>query len=632
MGYALGLDLGTTFTAAAIHQNGRTEMVSLGNRASVIPSLVFLREDEEILVGDAAERRGSTDPRRLAREFKRRMGDSAPIMLGSSPYSAERIMAALMRDVVDTVTEREGGPPDAVAITHPANWGPYKTDLLRQAADLAGLRNATLLTEPIAAALHYASTARVDPGSIIAVYDLGGGTFDAAVVRKTADGFEQLGDPEGIERLGGIDFDEAVFRHVRDAIGEPFEALDQDDPAVRSATQRLRQESVEAKEALSSDTDASIPVLLPGLQTEIRVTRPEFESMVRPTLRETVDALRRAIASADITPADLHAVLLVGGSSRIPLVSEMVSNELGRPVAVDAHPKHAVALGAALVAARAATAVPGTAPGGATGGSAAGRDPGRDTGPVLITREELATPPAAVGAAAGAAAAIAATPPPAASTPAAPPPAAPPPAAPPTSGPPASAPGPEEPSGKTMGQGRTLLLAGVAALVVAAAVVGGLTLLGGNSTETVTSSNTTGAPTSATVSGGAPSCESASGRCAFIEGLRLEGDTYVGDYSVVGFEPIIYDPDVKGEPTDHHVHFYFDTVGESGAGTNGTPPQVWAVWDRASGNGELVFDQFTLTNQNANGGDGATQLCVSVADAVHGIEKSTGNCLALPSA
>ena len=108
MGYALGLDLGTTFTAAAIYRNGRAEMVSLGNRASVIPSLVFLREDETILVGDAAERRGIAEPRRLAREFKRRLGDSAPIMLGSSPYSAERIMAAIMRDVVDTVATRRG--------------------------------------------------------------------------------------------------------------------------------------------------------------------------------------------------------------------------------------------------------------------------------------------------------------------------------------------------------------------------------------------------------------------------------------------------------------------------------------------------------------------------------------------
>lgn len=158
MGYALGLDLGTTFSAAAVHRDGRADMVSLSNHASAIPLLVFLRADEEILVGDAAERRGLTEPQRLAREFKRRMGDATPIMLGSTPYSAERITGVLMREVVAAVTRLEGEPPERVAITHPANWGPYKTDLLRQAAAMAGLRDAILLTEPIAAALHYAST------------------------------------------------------------------------------------------------------------------------------------------------------------------------------------------------------------------------------------------------------------------------------------------------------------------------------------------------------------------------------------------------------------------------------------------------------------------------------------------
>ncbi len=349
MGYFVGIDLGTTFTAAAIDRNGRVEMVSLGQHTSAIPSVVFLRETEEMLMGEPAERRGATDPTRVAREFKRRMGDTAPIMLGSSPYSAERITAALLRFVLHAVGTQEGGPPDGVAITYPANWGPYKIEILREAAKLAEVRDAVLLTEPFAAAVHYASNERVDVGDVIAVYDLGGGTFDAAVLRKTAAGFEQLGRPEGIEHLGGVDFDEAVFRHVRTALGPDFDALDQSDPNVRAAVTRLQHDCVAAKEALSSDSDATIPVILPGLQSEIRLTRGEFEAMIRPTLRETVDALRRALVAASVLPSDLKTVLLVGGSSRIPLVSEMVSAELGRPVAVDAHPKHAVALGAALV-------------------------------------------------------------------------------------------------------------------------------------------------------------------------------------------------------------------------------------------------------------------------------------------
>ena len=351
MGYALGVDLGTTYTAAAVARDGRVEIASLGNRASAIPSVVLLREDETILTGDAASRRGATEPDRVAREFKRRLGDTTPIFLGGAPYSAEALTAKLLRWTTDEVAKQEGSAPESIAVTHPANWGPYKTDLLGQSIRLAGLDKAEMLTEPEAAAIYYASTERIDPGDVIAVYDLGGGTFDAAVLRKTESGFEILGQPEGIERLGGIDFDAAVFAHVARSLDGALEQLDEDDPTAMAAVTRLRQECVDAKEGLSTDTDVSIPVLLPGLQTEVRLTRTEFESMVRPTLTETIAALHRALRSAQVDPADVKSVLLVGGSSRIPLVSQLVGAEVGRPVAIDAHPKHAIALGAALHAA-----------------------------------------------------------------------------------------------------------------------------------------------------------------------------------------------------------------------------------------------------------------------------------------
>jgi molecular chaperone DnaK len=348
--YQLGVDLGTTYTAAAIHRDGKAEIVSLGDRSAAIPSVVFLRSDEEILTGDAANRRGITEPSRVAREFKRRVGDTTPLLLGGTPYSAESLMAKLLGWVVATVSKQEGGPPDEIAVSHPANWGPFKTDLLGQAVRLAGLAQAEMLTEPQAAAIYYASTERVEAGDVVAVYDLGGGTFDAAVLRKTAVGFDILGAPEGIERMGGIDFDEAVFAHVRRAVGTKVEELDPEDETALAAVGRLREECIQAKEALSTDTDVAIPVLLPNVQTEVRLTRAEFEAMVRPALTETISALRRALESAKLQPADVKAVLLVGGSSRIPLVSQMVGAEIGRPVAVDAHPKHAIALGAAIAA------------------------------------------------------------------------------------------------------------------------------------------------------------------------------------------------------------------------------------------------------------------------------------------
>jgi actin-like ATPase involved in cell morphogenesis len=355
--YALGIDLGTTYTAAATWRNGHAETQSLGSRSAAIPSVVLLREDETFVTGETANRRGLTEPHRVAREFKRRLGDTTPIMLGGVPYSAEALMARLLRTVVDEVSRREGGPPKAITVSHPANWGPYKTDLLLQAVRIAGLEEpVSFTTEPEAAAVFYSQQQRIEPGSIVAVYDLGGGTFDAAVLRKKPIGFEILGKPEGIERLGGIDFDAAVFNHVAKALGGKLEELDEDDPAVIAAVARLRDEVIEAKEALSSDTDVSIPVLLPNISTEVRLTRAELEAMVRPALSDSIEALKRALRSANVTPDDLHSVLLVGGSSRMPLVAQLVGAELGRPVAVDAHPKHAVALGAAWLASGALSA------------------------------------------------------------------------------------------------------------------------------------------------------------------------------------------------------------------------------------------------------------------------------------
>jgi actin-like ATPase involved in cell morphogenesis len=294
----------------------------------------------------------------VAREFKRRFGDPAPLIVGGTPYGADLLTARLLRWVVDLVSQREGRPPDGLAVTHPANWGSYKLELLRQAVHHADLDRGTgclTITEPQAAATWYASHERVEPGTTVAVYDLGGGTFDAAVLRRTADGFELLGSPEGIERLGGIDFDAAVFDHVVGTLGDAWDELDEDDPAVQVAVAGLRRECVEAKEALSADTQASIPVVVPGIHTDVRLTRSEFEAMIRPPLVETVGALRRAVRSARLEPEQVDKVLLVGGSSRIPLVAEVVGAALGRPIAVDAHPKNAVALGAALAAAASAS-------------------------------------------------------------------------------------------------------------------------------------------------------------------------------------------------------------------------------------------------------------------------------------
>lgn len=349
MGYQLGVDLGTTYTAAAVGRGGRVEACTLGSMSPVVPSVVLLRADGEVLVGEPAVRRGTAEPTRVAREFKRRLGDPTPLVLGGTPYGAESLMGHLLKAVVKTVTDREGSAPDRVVLTHPANYGPYKQDMMREVARLAGLDldHVTFLTEPQAAAISYASRNRVDPGEIVAVYDFGGGTFDAALVQRTDDGFALIGRPEGMERFGGIDIDAALLAFVDDRLGGRLTALQPDDPAVQSAMLRLKDDCRAAKEALSGDTDTTVQVSAPGLVESVRITRDDLEGMIRPRLGETVDAVRRAVASAEIDMARVSKVLLVGGSSQIPLVAETVRTVTGRPVAIDAHPKFSICLGAA---------------------------------------------------------------------------------------------------------------------------------------------------------------------------------------------------------------------------------------------------------------------------------------------
>ena len=350
MSYVLGVDLGTTYTAAAISRGGRLAMVELGTRTTTIPSVLYLRPDGTFLVGEPAVRRMLAESDRIAREFKRRFGDETPLLVGGAPFSAEACTAALLSWVVAVVSEREGGPPDAVAVAHPANWGEFRLELLRGVLRQARIGAGALVPEPVAAVAHYAATARVPEGGVVAVYDFGGGTFDAAVVRCTASGFNLLGRPEGIEHLGGVDLDVAVFAHVVRSVGVSPQAGQDTDPELLAALARLRAECVAVKEVLSSDTEAQIAVQLPGMApTEVRLTRAELEEMIRPSVVRTIDGLQLALDSAGVSPAELAAVLLVGGSSRIPLVGRMVTEALGRPVALDAHPKHPVALGAALL-------------------------------------------------------------------------------------------------------------------------------------------------------------------------------------------------------------------------------------------------------------------------------------------
>lgn len=311
--------------------------------------MVFQAADGAFLVGEDAERRALTDPGRVARQFKGRIGDPTPLRIGDAALTAEAIAARFSVRLLNSVAERSGGPATRVAMTHPASWGHYRLESLRTALSAYGLADALFVPEPQAAVRAHDALTRMDEGAAVAVYDLGGKTFDAAVVRKlAADRFVLAGPPEELE-VGGLDFDEVVFQHVVEALRPGWDALDPTDPAVLTAVAELRRCCTAAKEMLSADTEVLIPVVLPGIATQdVRLGRAEFEAMIRPAVEETVAALDRALRSAGTPPHELAAVLLVGGSSRIPLVTQEVSAQLGR--AVSPAPNGMVAIGAALEA------------------------------------------------------------------------------------------------------------------------------------------------------------------------------------------------------------------------------------------------------------------------------------------
>ena len=353
--YFLSIDVGTSRTAAAtarISPDGTVTATAfpLGRQTDSAPTLVFVGEGE-LLFGDAAARRGLAQPERLAREFKRRVGDEIPLLIGDRPFLPEQLYARTVAWVIATVTEREGGEPSGVSITVPVTWTDFRTELVHAALAAEGWRDVDIITEPEAAAFHYETERPLEGGGILAVYDLGGGTFDAVVLRKDADGeIGVLGEPVGIAAFGGSDFDDIVLRHALSAAGLSAQKL-ATDPGERVALAALRRECVDAKESLSFDSEAVVPVLVGGGSATVRLTRAELETMIEAGIDRTVEVLADAFDSAGVDLDDVEAILLTGGSSRIPRVAQLLSERFDRPIAIDADPKAIISLGAVRAAA-----------------------------------------------------------------------------------------------------------------------------------------------------------------------------------------------------------------------------------------------------------------------------------------
>jgi len=348
--WVLGIDVGTSRSAGAMANGSVTPLEVEGNRW--MPSMVLLDPDGTLVVGSAADYQAGVYPDRVERTPKRHLGGPAPLLLGGTPVEVPAAIASLISVFLGEGRLRHGGQaPSATVLTHPVRWGDDRKAALVESARLAGITDPLLIEEPVAAAVHYVGN-RVDVGQYVGVYDLGGGTFDTAVLLRTEGGFETVGAPGGDEFTGGEHFDHLVYEFLGTCLADEDPALweqvqhGEDRKWTRAGADLLTQ-ARRAKEAVSSYP--STQVLLPLVDRDAVVTRAQVEEMIRPLIEETVDEMATTIASAGLVPDDLTAVYLVGGSSRIPLVTRLMTERFSDRIATRDEPKSVVALGAAQV-------------------------------------------------------------------------------------------------------------------------------------------------------------------------------------------------------------------------------------------------------------------------------------------
>ena len=369
--WILSIDFGTSYTLVAAKQGDRTpEVVEVGGERRM-PSVVMVEATGNIVVGRTADDLSGSNPSNTLRAPKNRLGDQAPVVLGGRPYQVVQLVAALLRNVYDEAVSQMDGPPTEVRLTHPAVWNRPRLNRLLEAAAKAGLPNTALVPEPVAAALSYASESGVEEGGHLVVYDLGGGTFDTAVVTARRGGFVVEGRPGGDQNIGGELFDELVMNHVGQQL--PPEAWEQlqvaDEPTWQQVGASLRKEARRAKETLSSHPYADLLVPLPDGLVQVRITRDEFEQIVGPYVDETVNLLRRCITDAGVEEAAVDSIYLVGGASRSPIVERLVKAAFPNVhVSRRGDPKTSVALGAARAVRSGSTPAPGS---GSTQGASA---------------------------------------------------------------------------------------------------------------------------------------------------------------------------------------------------------------------------------------------------------------------
>ena len=348
MSKIIGIDLGTTNSCVAVMEGGSAVVIPNSEGARTTPSVVGFTKTGERLVGQVAKRQAVTNAERTISSIKRHMGTDYKVDIDGKKYTPQEISAMILQKLKADAEAYLGEPVTEAVITVPAYFTDAQRQATKDAGQIAGLNVKRIINEPTAAALSYGIDKEQD--QTVMVYDLGGGTFDVSII-EMGDGVQEVKATAGNNHLGGDDFDQRIINWMI----ESFKASDGIDLTKdKMAMQRLKEAAEKSKIELSSTPSSMIN--LPYITADatgpkhlaLTLTKAKFDELTHDLVESTMGPVKQALSDAGLKPADIHKVLMVGGSSRIPAVQEAIKNFMGKDPFKGINPDECVALGAAL--------------------------------------------------------------------------------------------------------------------------------------------------------------------------------------------------------------------------------------------------------------------------------------------
>ena len=347
MSKIIGIDLGTTNSCVAVYDGGEAKVITNPEGMRTTPSVVAFKNGD-IIVGQKAKNQMVTNKDTIS-SIKRKMGTSEKVSANGKEYSPEEVSAMILGDLKKTAEAYLGETVNKAVITVPAYFNDAQRQATKNAGKIAGLEVERIINEPTAAALAYGLD-KQDKNQTVLVYDLGGGTFDVSIL-ELGDGVFEVKSTSGNNHLGGDDFDERVMDYI---VSEFKKETSVDLTKDKMAMQRVKDAAEKAKKDLSgmTTTEISLPFISQGtdgpIHLNMSLTRAKFEDLISDLVESTTEPVRKALKDAGLTAKDIDKVLLVGGSTRVPCVQELVKKELGKEPSKEVNPDEVVAMGAAI--------------------------------------------------------------------------------------------------------------------------------------------------------------------------------------------------------------------------------------------------------------------------------------------